>query len=174
MTDCEMSKVLEDMVILVDNREKKNDHVLDYFRKAGIPYRIEKLETADYTFVLPNHPDLEMDKMILVERKNSADELAGNFTKDRERFTKEFCRVDQEKIHLVIETITWKKILAESYRSKLPSKAFTASLITWSIRYDCPVWFVGKEECGYVIHNLLYYELREFLKSLREGVDIDG
>lgn len=41
------------MVILVDSREKKNSHILDYFRKQKIAYQVEKLEYNDYSFMIP-------------------------------------------------------------------------------------------------------------------------
>lgn len=167
LTDKVIHDIINDMVILVDTREQKNQHIIDFFESAGINYRIEKLETADYTFVLPNYPDINIDKQVLVEKKNSLDEIAGNFTKDRERFTREFNRVTTEKMHLVIEGATWKKVLKGSYRSKFPPKSFMASLLTFNVRYDCPVWFTGIEESPILIYNIMYYGLLEHLKQLR-------
>lgn len=169
ITDKLISEILKDMTILVDTREQKNQHILDFFDKIGAKYRVEKLETADYTIVLPNYPEINIDRQILVEKKNSLDEIAGNFTKDRDRFTREFDRVTSEKIHLVIEQATWKKLLKGSYRSKFPPKSFMASIMTFNVRYDCPVWFVGIEESPVVIYNILYYGLYEHLKKLRDN-----
>lgn len=165
LTDKEISAILKDMLILVDTREQKNQHIIDYLDSKGIPHKLEKLETADYTFILPNYADLGFDRQILIEKKNSLDEISGNFTKDRERFTREFERVTTEKIHLVIENATWKKLLNGTYRSQLNPRAFMASMMSWNIRYNCPVWFVGKEESPVIIYNLMYYELFEKLKQ---------
>ena len=41
------------MIVLVDSREKKNSHILDYFRKQKIAYQVEKLEYGDYSFMIP-------------------------------------------------------------------------------------------------------------------------
>lgn len=38
----EIKQRTKGMVILVDSREKKNSHILDYFRKQKIAYRVEK------------------------------------------------------------------------------------------------------------------------------------
>jgi ERCC4-type nuclease len=168
LTDKQMMDILSDMVIICDTREQKNQHILDYFKENNIPYIIEKLDTADYSFILPNYPDIKMDKMILIEKKNSLDEIAGNFTKDRERFAREFERVDGERIHLLIENATFKKLLNGSYRSKFPPKSFLASLLTWNVRYNCPVWFTTPNETGIIIRYILYYELLEHLKGMRE------
>lgn len=165
MNDSQMKPIFSDMVILVDSREKKNQHILDYFKSTGIKYRIEKLDTADYSFELPNYPELKCDRMFLVEKKNSIDEIVGNFTKDRERFVREFERIDEEHIHLVIENTTWKKILCGSYRSSFLPKSLMASILSFSIKYKCNTWFCTPQESPILIYNTLYYELRNFLKS---------
>jgi ERCC4 domain len=168
LTDKQISDIIKDMIVLVDTREQKNDHILSFMDSEKIQYRIEKLETADYTFVLPNYTELGLDQKFLVEKKNSLDEISGNFGKDRERFKREFERVCDQKIHMVIENATWKKVKHHNYRSLITPKSFTASLLTWCIRYKCPVWFVGKDESAELIINLLHYELMEALKKMRD------
>lgn len=165
MTDKEISNVLDDMVIIWDNREKVNDHVLSYLDDNKIPHIPEKLNSADYSFILPNYSELGLDRKFLVERKGSLDELAGNFTKGRERFEREFQRITDEKIHMVLEGVTFKKLLNGSYRSQFNPKSYLASLITWNIRYDSPIWFCTKEESGQIIYSILKYELLENLKN---------
>lgn len=166
MTNGEKMRILQDMVFIIDTREQKCQHIKDYLDENKIPYIVEKLESADYSFYLPNYPELNMDRMILVERKNSLTELAGNFTKGRERFKREFERlVDGQKIHLVIETATWKKLFNGSYRSSFTSKAYMASLLTWCIRYKCPYHFAETKESPELIYKIMYYELNEVLNS---------
>lgn len=169
MTDKEIQAVLDDMTIIVDTREKKNDHIIKYLTDNNIPYIIKKLDIADYSFELPHFPHLNVDRQFLVEKKNSLDEIVGNFTKDRARFAREFERITSEKIHLVIEQATWRKLFNGSYRSKFPPKSFMASLMTYSIRYDIKVWFAQPEESPVIIYNLLKYELLEYLKELRKN-----
>lgn len=163
-TDRKISDILKDITVIVDTREQKNDHILDFLNENSIPYTKEKLDSGDYSFILPNYPEIGMDKQILIEKKNSLTEIAGNFTSGRDRFQREFERLTNEKIHLVVEDATWKKVKNGSYRSQLPSKAMSASLLTWNIRYNCPVWFVGKDESPELIFRLMYYELFEELK----------
>lgn len=164
-TDKEISNILDDITIIIDTREKKNDHITDIFDEMKVHYRPEKMDSGDYTFELPNYPELGLDGSIVVERKNSLDEISQNFTKHRDRFQREFQRFEDESVHILIENATWKKLLKGSYRSKLPPKSFVASLITWSIRYDSNVWMVTKAESAVVIYNLIYYGLRERLKD---------
>lgn len=172
ITDKQIQNIMADILVIVDTREQKNQHILDYMNMNGIKYKVEKLDTADYTLVLPSYPQIGVDKKFLVEKKNSLDEIAGNFTKDRERFRREFERVTDEHIHLVVEQATWKKLLKGSYRSKFPPKSFLASLMTWNIRYNCPIWFAQVEESPIVIVNILKYELLEYLKENREVLNI--
>ena len=145
MTDRELDNVLRDMTIIVDTREQKNDHLLKYFNDNGIKWVCKKLDTADYSFELPNHQHLGFDRKFLVEKKNGLNEITGNFTSSRERFQREFQRIEDEHLHLVIENATWKKVVNGSYRSKMHPNSLIASLLSWSIRYDFKVWFVGKD-----------------------------
>jgi ERCC4-type nuclease len=167
LTDRELDNVLRDMTIIVDTREQKNDHLLKYFNDNGVKWVCKKLDTADYSFELPNHKHLGFDRKFLVEKKNSLSEITGNFTSGRERFQREFERVEDEHLHLVIENATWKKVVNGSYRSKMHPNSLIASLLSWSIRYDFKVWFVGKDESPMLIYNILRYELVEALKGVK-------
>lgn len=167
MTDRELNDVLRDMVIIVDTREKKNEHLLKYLNDNGIKWVCKKLDTADYSFELPNYKHLGFDRKFLVEKKNGLNEITGNFTSSRERFQREFERIEDEHLHLVIENTTWKKVVNGSYRSKMHPNSLIASLLSWSIRYDFKVWFVGKDESPMLIYNILRYELVEALKEVQ-------
>ena len=124
-----------------------------------------EVDSGDYSFILPNYSELNLDKKILIERKGSLDELAGNFTKGRKRFQREFERLESDqKMHLLLENFTWRKLLNDSYRSKFSPNAYKASLITWSIRYDFKVWNVVKKDSE-VLHEILK-ELEEILNNV--------
>lgn len=168
MTNKQVMDIIADMVIIVDSREQKWQHIQKYFDEHRIKYRVEGMSVGDYTFILPNYPELDMDRKVIVERKGSLDELAGNFTKNRERFRREFERMeDGQVMHLVLENFTWRKLLAGSYRSKFNPKAYKASLITWSILYDFKVWNVVKQDSGEIIYEILKKELEHELKSIK-------
>ena len=49
----DIKKLIKQMIVLIDTREKKNSHILDYFRKQKIAYQVEKLEYNDYSFMIP-------------------------------------------------------------------------------------------------------------------------
>ncbi len=166
-TDAQIAKIIADMVILCDTRENKNQHMLDYLKSNGIKHRSQKLDSADYSFELPSHQNLNLDLSVLVERKNSLDEIIGNLTSNRDRFIREFERMNDNQIrHIIVENATWKKLFNGSYRSQASPKSITASLLTWNVRYNCPIWFANQTESPELMYNLLVYGLREKLKEM--------
>lgn len=166
MKDKEFKKLIDNMVVIVDTREQKNQHIITYLINNKIPYVKEKLESGDYSVRFPNYP--EYDLCMIVERKNSLTEIAGNFTKGRDRFVNEFERTDSP-IHIVVESATFKKLVNGSYRSEFSPKAFMASLVTWSCRYNCPIWFAEIGESPLLIYSILYYGTRE--KFIEKNLD---
>lgn len=167
LTDKQIDDILSNIKIVVDTREQKNQHIIDYLEKNHIPYVVSKLDSADYSYVLPDYPQLNMDKKVLVEKKNSINEITGNFTKGRKRFDAEFSRIESDvSIHLVIEQATWKKILAHSYLSKMTPKSLTASILSFAERYKMKVWFVGKLESPEIIYRIIYYGLMNKLREV--------
>ena len=157
------------MKIIVDSREKKNQHILDYLTENKINHEIAKLDTGDYTCVFPNYPELKLDKKFKIERKSSLSELSANFTTHRARFVREFERLrPDQKMHMVVETATWRKIFNGTYHSKFHPNSYKASILTWNIRYNCPIWFCEKKESGEIIHKILHYEVNEYLKGMMD------
>ena len=107
-TDKELKALLKSMVILVDTREQVNNHILQYFDSKKIPYKVQKLDVADYSFMLPANPelgiirDLYFDDLVAIERKNSLEEISSCFTTTRTAFENEFVR-SKGKTYLLIE-----------------------------------------------------------------------
>lgn len=168
LTDKIISNILDNMIIVSDTREQKNQHILEYFKNNHIRYIERKLDSGDYSFIVPDYPELELDECVIIEKKNSLDEISQNFTKGRKRFINEFERIPEgTDVHLVIENATWKKLLKGSYRSKLSPKSFMASIFSFSIKYNIKTWFTGKDESPEVIYNLLYYGLRDKLNKYK-------
>ena len=92
-------RLLKQMVILVDSREKRNGHISDYFEKNGIAYQKTKLDYGDYSFMIPASAageDIYFHRDCVVERKASLEELSGNLAQERERFEKEFVKAGND------------------------------------------------------------------------------
>lgn len=86
------------MKIITDTREIRNQHILAEFSKQDTSFKIKKLHFGDYS--IEGH-----ENNIIIERKASLTELAGNFCKGRKRFEAEFIRAKEAgaKIYLLIE-----------------------------------------------------------------------
>lgn len=84
------------MKLIVDSREKKWEHIAEYFEKQGIEYEVRKLDVGDYI--------IEGQSGISVDRKRNLAELSRNLMnpKDHSRFWKEIRRAREQGINLYI------------------------------------------------------------------------
>lgn len=168
-TDGEIKILLGSMVVLVDTREQENTHITDYLSKKKIPYEVRKLNYGDYSIKIPKNEEIGVnrdfffDDTVIVERKASLSELAGNLTKDRTRFESELIRAKGANIALMVENATYSDLVMGRYRSEYNAKSFVATLATYSARYGLDVNFVEKELAGNWIYHRLYYAVREEL-----------
>ncbi len=169
-SDKEMDEIVKSMVILWDSREQKNNHILDVFEKNNITYQKKALERCDYSFYIPANDSLNIpralffDKEIAIERKANLDELANNWTKERDRFEKEMCLAPKTKV-LLIENSNYEDIVNGNYRSQYNKKAFLATLHTFWFRYNMPVFFMpDKNTSALFIKKYFEYYLKEFLR----------
>ena len=170
MDTYEQIAMLNSMKIFIDTREQPTDRAMKRYESFGVPYERRKLEYGDYTYTAQK-PDGtwlygEEEKIypsITIERKYSLDELAMCFTHERDRFDREFLRAKEHKAKtiLLVEDATWENLLNGRYRSKFHPKAFAASVSTYLSRYDINLVFCKAESTGRIIHDLLYYDLRE-------------
>lgn len=145
------------------------------------------LKVGDYTIavqIVDKNKGVEVinfkDK-IVVERKADLNELCCNFfdnkSKDKEgltRIEREFKRAYEQgiKIHLVIEqTDVYSKALSSKHfrydkASRVSPRSFLAMLHALCSRYDISVWYTDKKDSARLIHDLLYYHAREYLKGI--------
>lgn len=166
----EIKKLTKQMIILVDSREKRNEHILSYFDKQEIAYKKEKLKYGDYSFMLPATAageDIFFHRDIAIERKASLEELSGNLAQERERFEKEFLKAGNDgcKIYLMTESPGgYSDIIGHRYRTEFTPAAYMASLKTWESRFGCNVQFIDSQYSGYYIYSTFSYFAREMLK----------
>lgn len=162
------------MSVLIDTREQPSERANQRFNSFGVPFRRKKLNYGDYTynFILPNGEQLhEEDKPInpdvVIERKKDLEELSQCFCQSRERFKAEFERAKQNNasVYLLVEDATWEKLLRGKYKTRFNSKAYTASLVAWMIRYDIKIIFCRHETSGELIKEILYRELKNKLEG---------
>ena len=164
----EAEECLRSMVYCVDSREqptKALEKRLSYLQ----PNVRETLNAGDYTAKtqLPNGEWFYVP--VAIERKMSLTEIAGNFTRERDRFRAEFNRASEHEIRLyiLIEQASWESAYAGAYRSRMKPQSLIASLLTWSARYKCPLIMCDRPETGgKLIRDILYYEMREALGKM--------
>lgn len=166
-TDNEVKELLSTIVVLVDTREKRNEHITDYFDAKGIKYERKKLDHGDYGAYLPENMELGIMRdtffPIAIERKNSVDELAQTIKK-RTRFENELIRAQRSKFMLLIEDEHgYENIVKGNYRSNYNARSFLASIKAFESRYGFMSVFVSKVAVGNYIYHHLYYNIRESL-----------
>ncbi|MBR5809457.1 MAG: ERCC4 domain-containing protein [Clostridia bacterium] len=168
----QIEKMLESMVVLYDTREQDTEALRRRLSFLGFPSERFKLDYGDYSL---KYTDISGDEIYLtnicIERKMNLDELALCFGKERKRFKREFDRAKENnaKIHLIIENAAYEKIYSGKYRSQLKPQSMIASLLSWSARYNMRFHFCKAELTGWLIGQILQYELRNYL--LLKGAD---
>lgn len=151
-------------VILVDTREKVNQHILRKLDELNLPYRLKKLDYGDYSF---EWKDKSYENKIVIERKNSLDEIIGNFTKGRDRFRKEFERAKGCKVILMVED-SLERLESAEYRSRMTPDDLKKFIKTWCTHFQLNLNFVSKDiSCDFILNCF-----REYLKNKGELISI--
>lgn len=168
-TDKELKEILSTLTILVDSREQENQHVIKYFESKKIPFNVQKVDTGDYSALIPkiNEYGITRDLFlpVVIERKNSVDELSGSI-KDRSRFENELIRSQKLNFTLVVEDPNgYENIIKGKYRSQYDPKALLGSLKTFESRYNFTTVFIPKMAIGNYIYHHFYYQARNMLKG---------
>ena len=172
-TETEAREILKSIVVLVDTREKENKHILEYLTKKKIAFKTRALPAGDYSVMIPENKDLgilkdiylnlDRENGILIERKNSAEELAGNLGRNRDRFENELEKMRGAEKHLIVEGGNWSDINNGRYNSLVTSAAYRGSLITFMSRYGLHIHFVDKKTSPMLILEILARKVKEIL-----------
>lgn len=170
-TDKEMEELISSMIILVDSREKVNNHILDYFDRKKINYKKKALDYGDYSFMIPTNEnlsiprDLYFNNQIVIERKASLEEISNNLTKERDRFEKELCLAPKTKV-VLIENADYSDIATGNYDTQYNKKSFWASIHSFWFKYNVPFFFMpNKEYSGLFIRGYFEYYLKNYFKG---------
>ena len=177
MDPLEIAEVLESFRVIVDTREQNTGKARKRLKAIEVPIERATLQYGDYCW----NADIDgkavhnivsaLTAPCVIERKMSLDELAGNFTRGRARFKREFERAKEQsaKIYLLVENGSWESIMMHRYRSKYHPKAFLASITAWMARYDMVPVFCKSETSGDMIREILYRDLKERLEQGEYG-----
>lgn len=137
-----------------DTREKTNEHILKYFDRHTIQYKVEKVDTGDY--MNTENP------LVRVERKKSLGELAHNLlSPDKSRFYREVRRAREQGIQLVIlcehggiKNLDDVKKWRNPY-GKVTGKTLADAIFKLYIGYHIEVFFCDKRSTGRRICEIL-------------------
>jgi ERCC4-type nuclease len=167
-TEKEINEIVANATIIVDSREKENKHITKYFTDKNVNWAVEKLDYGDYSMRInlseDNRPFYLTDH-ISIERKASLNELSGNLTHNRDRFTAEFERA-KGKMYLLIENANYEDIEKGLYTTKFNKQAFRASLDAFEQRYNINIHYQKDASVsGYWIYRTLTSYLKELLKQ---------
>lgn len=167
--------------------EKPSHHDMYRGKKSAFTdpigyYKQEKgLKTGDFTLAiqLPNQCVINFQDKIIIERKKDLNELCCNLfdKKDSEgltRFERELKRAKEQgiKVILLVEVEDMhSKILSSKYfrfdkASKVSPKSFNAILRSLQAKYNISIEYCNKRDSARLIHDLLYYHAREYLKNV--------
>ena len=80
VNEIETMERLKTIVILVDTREKKWEHIRAALDSLGCPYESKKLDFGDYSYkyVRPDGTETDCSGSVAIERKANLDEICGN------------------------------------------------------------------------------------------------
>lgn len=171
MKSNEIKKAIDTIIVCIDSREHLPNHITDCLDKHNIKWERRKLNSGDYTARVPINEELgifkeiDLEDILCIERKMSAEELSGNISTNRERFKREFKR-SKAKIILVIENTTYKKIAYKDYDTQLTPNQYLGGLHSICNDYEVPFIFVDKDASALMIYNFLKYKIRSILKNL--------
>lgn len=145
-------------------------------------YKQEKgLKTGDFTLAvqLPNQCVINFQDKIVIERKKDLNELCCNLfdKKDSEgltRFERELSRSKHQGIKVIllveIEDMHSKILSSKHFRydkaSKVSPKSFNAILRSLQAKYNISIEYCNKRDSARLIHDILYYHAREYLKNV--------
>lgn len=175
-TETEIKTILKNLCVIVDTREQVWINIEDYFKKQKIQYRRENLNQGDYSICIVSNEetkplgitrDLYFDNEIVIERKASIDEVAGNMKEpDRTRLKKEFSYLKSRgvKVHFFLEDKDFDiNLRQQKYRSQYNPKALYGSIKTFEAEFGFTVRPVSKDIIGSEIYYTLYYHVKNQL-----------
>lgn len=170
-TESEMKAILKNITIICDTREKKDSHISEWFRQRNVPFKKQKLNYGDYSFMIPANTfmgtmrDMYFDKEVVIERKAHLDELSGNLAQHRDRFEHEWLRSKDSRKILLIEKGSLSDVWDGNYGTQFKPASYMASLLTFQARYGLEVMFINQSYSAQLIYGIFYYHLKELLEN---------
>ena len=148
----------ERLVIQIDTREQKYDHVVKYLDSQGIKHVRSKCVVGDYV-------NLE-NPMVVIDRKKDLQEVAGNVCQQHERFVRELelakelgykmiILVEEPNINVLVNVCSWYNWRRKKNPKAVNGKTLYKIMKTMQDKYGITWEFTSKQKCGERIVELL-------------------
>lgn len=146
------------MVIQIDTREQKCNHVVNYLNEKNIKWVRSKCVVGDYV-------NLE-NPMVVIDRKKDLQEVAGNVCQQHARFIRELelarelgytmiILVEDPSIKSLPEVIKWYNWRRKNNPNAIDGKILRKIMQTIGNKYNVQWEFTTHEKCGERIVTLL-------------------
>lgn len=150
------------MIIQIDSREQKYDHVVKYLEDNNIKHVRSKCVVGDYV-------NLE-NPMVVIDRKKDLQEVAGNVCQQHERFVRELelakelgykliILVEEPNITALQNVCSWYNWRRKKNPKAVSGKTLYKIMKTMSEKYGVEWQFTTKANCGKRIVELLSNEI---------------
>ena len=145
-------------------------------------YKQDKgLKTGDFSICvkLPNDQQINFSDKVVIERKKDLNELCCNLFDKKDdkgytRFERELIRAKEQNIKIIllveVDNMHSKILSSKHFRydkaSKVSPKSFNSILRSLQARYDISIEYCDKTQSARLLHDILYYHAREYLKKV--------
>ena len=145
------SEFLQNLIFVVDSREQTPYEFL------GRRVEVSALPVGDYSIK-------GLEGEIAIERKGA--DLIQSICQDRDRFERELARSRALTYFALVCECTLADLANGSYRSRMNPKSAIQTLLTFSVRYGIPIFFVENRFYGNrIIESLLEKYAREYFRK---------
>jgi len=176
MTTKEIKDIAIHCTVLVDTREKETELLKQRIREIenlGAKTERKCLPFGDYSASIPTPKGttITFENMIVIERKQSLEELITCFTTHHERFTAEIerCTNAGAKMIVLVENSTLDDLLNRRYKNNVMSKSVINAYCTYKAKYNVSFEFCdNKSTPEFIYQTLVHYVYHILLKKYRE------
>lgn len=152
------------MVIQVDSREQKYEHVTEYFDSQGIKWVKSKCVVGDYV-------NLE-NPMVVIDRKKDLQEVCGNVTQQHDRFVRELelakdlgykliVLVEESSCKQLVDVCSWYNFRRKKNPRAMNGRTLYKIMKTMQDKYGFEWRFTTKKKCGADIVKILSEEKKD-------------
>lgn len=155
-------------LIICDTREKKFEHITEYFKAHSIEYKVQKLDIADYM--------LEGKTDLVIDRKHNLSEVLQNLcSKDSSRFWREVRNASKEHIKMIVlvESGSEYKSISDVVKykdkySKVSGRRLANEMYRVHIAYGVEWFFCDRRSSGRIINGILTEGINYYITKVRK------